>query len=59
MTIFSLILTNRFVEDPPHLVKEREKLRTSKMQVEYIGFACTALLLDRRTVVIEKVKEDV
>ncbi len=58
VTILSLILTNRFVEDPPHLVKERERLRTSKTQVDYLGFAFTALAFASLEVVLDKGQED-
>lgn len=53
--IISLILTNRFVSDPPEFKKEIEMARSAgKLRIDYlgilliaIGFACLEVVLDR------------
>jgi MFS transporter, DHA2 family, multidrug resistance protein len=58
VTIISLILTNRFVEDPPHLKRERDKTPFGKMRVDYLGFALVTLVFGSLEVFLDKGQED-
>jgi DHA2 family multidrug resistance protein len=58
VAILSMILTNRFVEDPPHLQREVEKARSGGVRVDYFGFALTALAFGSLEVVLDKGQED-
>src|ERR1700722_14823101 len=41
--VLSLFLTQRMVEDPPYLARERLRLSQAKSGIDYIGFALVAL----------------
>lgn len=58
VAIISLILTNRFVEDPPHLQKQVEKARSGQMKIDYMGFVLTALAFGSLEVILDKGQED-
>ena len=58
VAILSMILTNRVVEDPPHLKKEVEKARSGRMKIDYMGFVLTALAFGSLEVVLDKGQED-
>jgi DHA2 family multidrug resistance protein len=52
------LLTNRVVEDPPHLVAEVKKARSGQIRIDYLGFALTALAFGSLEVVLDKGQED-
>ncbi len=58
VAVISLLLTNRFVEDPPHLKKEVEKARSGKIKIDYMGFLLTALAFGTLEVILDKGQED-
>src|SRR6201993_665971 len=43
IAIISLFLTNRIVEDPPHIVEEVKKMRKRGLDLDYFGFVLLAL----------------
>ena len=46
VAIVSLFLTNRIVEDPPHIVKEVKEMQKKGLNLDFFGFwtACTWVL---------------
>src|ERR1700733_10899931 len=55
---FSLFLTNRIVEDPPHIVAEVKKMRKQGLNLDYVGFALLALGFGSLEFVLDKGQED-
>jgi MFS transporter, DHA2 family, multidrug resistance protein len=55
VSILSLYLTNRLVEDPPYLKKERE--RQKGISVDYIGLGLVALGIGSLQIVLDKGQE--
>jgi DHA2 family multidrug resistance protein len=53
--ILSLLLTNRVVEDPPHLQRERE--RRKSMSADYIGLGLITLAIASLQIVLDKGQE--
>jgi len=58
IAVFSLFLTNRIVEDPPHIVEEVKKMRKQGMNLDYVGFALLALGFGSLEFVLDKGQED-
>jgi DHA2 family multidrug resistance protein len=58
IAIFSLFLTNRIVEDPPHIVEEVKKMRKQGLNLDYLGFALLALAFGSLELVLDKGQED-
>jgi DHA2 family multidrug resistance protein len=58
ISIFSLFLTNRIVEDPPHIVEEVKKMRKQGLNLDYVGFALLALGFGSLEFVLDKGQED-
>lgn len=56
--LLSLFLTNRLVEDPPHIKQEVAKARSGNFRLDYMGFALVALGLGSLEVVLDKGQED-
>jgi len=55
---FSLFLTNRIVEDPPHIVAEVKKMRKQGLNLDYVGFSLLALGFGSLEFVLDKGQED-
>jgi DHA2 family multidrug resistance protein len=58
VALVSMYLTNRVVEDPPHLVAAVKKAREGKIKIDYMGFVFTALGFGALEVVLDKGQED-
>jgi DHA2 family multidrug resistance protein len=58
ISIFSLFLTNRIVEDPPHIVEEVKRMRKQGLNLDYVGFALLALGFGSLEFVLDKGQED-
>ena len=58
VALLSIFLTNRVVEDPPHLQKEVQRARRGEIPIDYLGFALTALAFGSLEVVLDKGQED-
>jgi MFS transporter, DHA2 family, multidrug resistance protein len=58
IAIFSLFLTNRIVEDPPHIVEQVKKMRKQGLNLDYLGFALLALAFGSLELVLDKGQED-
>jgi DHA2 family multidrug resistance protein len=56
--ITSLILTYHTIQDPPHLVRERELARRKGRRIDFIGLVLLALTLGPLQVVLDKGAED-
>jgi MFS transporter, DHA2 family, multidrug resistance protein len=56
--IISLILTHRMIQDPPHLVREQQRVRRQGMRIDFIGLALLALAFGPLQVVLDKGEED-
>jgi DHA2 family multidrug resistance protein len=56
--IFSLLLTERMVEDPPYLQREQQRIRASGSQIDYVGFALVALGIGALQLVLDKGQEE-
>jgi DHA2 family multidrug resistance protein len=54
--ILSLLLTQRMVEDPPHLVAARQRAKGAP--IDFVGFALIAIGLSTLQVVLDKGQED-
>lgn len=52
--IASLLLTQAFVHDPPHLAEEREKRRREGWDVDFVGLALVALGLGALQIMLDK-----
>ncbi|MGH9740261.1 MAG: DHA2 family efflux MFS transporter permease subunit [Candidatus Acidiferrales bacterium] len=55
ISILSLIMTSRFVEDPPYMAVEKEK--SKKARVDYIGLGLVALGVGTLQMVLDKGQE--
>ena len=55
ISILSLIMTQRFVEDPPYLAAEKEK--SKKARIDYIGLSLVALGVGTLQMVLDKGQE--
>jgi DHA2 family multidrug resistance protein len=58
ISILSLFLTNRIVEDPPHIVEEVKKMRKRGLDLDYFGFALLALGFGSLEFILDKGQED-
>ena len=58
VALISMYLTNRVVEDPPHLVEAVKKARAGLIKIDYTGFVLTALGFGCLEVVLDKGQED-
>ncbi len=58
IAVFSLFLTNRIVEDPPHIVEEVKKMRKQGLNLDYVGFGLLALGFGSLEFVLDKGQED-
>ncbi len=58
ITILSLFLTHRLVQDPPSVQAETRKLRKGKLNLDYIGFGLVALAFGSLEVVLDKGQEE-
>ena len=58
VAILSLFLTNRMVEDPPHIQKEVVEMRKRGLNLDYIGFGLLALGFGSLEFVLDKGQED-
>ena len=58
VALVSLFLTNRVVEDPPHLQKEVARARRGEIPIDYFGFLLTATAFGGLEVVLDKGQED-
>ncbi|HEV3113818.1 MAG TPA: DHA2 family efflux MFS transporter permease subunit [Candidatus Binataceae bacterium] len=56
--ILSLILTQRMIQDPPHLLRERKLARRQGMRIDFIGLALLALTFGPLQVVLDKGEQD-
>ena len=56
--IISTILTDRMIQDPPHLVREQQRVRRQGMRIDFIGLALLALAFGPLEVVLDKGEED-
>ena len=58
VAIFSLFLTNRIVEDPPHIVKEVKEMRKKGLNLDFTGFFLLAVGFGSLEFVLDKGQED-
>jgi DHA2 family multidrug resistance protein len=58
ITIISLFLTSRLVQDPPAVKAETKRLRKGKLNLDYIGFSLVALAFGSLEVVLDKGQEE-
>ncbi len=58
ISIFSLFLTNRIVEDPPHIVKEVKEMQKRGLNLDYVGFVLLALGFGSLEFFLDKGQED-
>ena len=58
VALVSMYLTNRVVEDPPHLIEAVKKARAGLVKIDYTGFLFTALGFGCLEVVLDKGQED-
>lgn len=58
VAIISLFLTNRIVEDPPHIVKEVKEMRKKGLNLDFFGFFLLALGFGSLEFVLDKGQED-
>jgi len=58
VAIISLFLTNRIVEDPPHIVKEVKEMRTKGLNLDFFGFILLAIGFGSLEFVLDKGQED-
>jgi DHA2 family multidrug resistance protein len=56
--IVSLLLSQRMIEDPPHLTRERQVARRRGMRIDFMGLALLALTFGPLQVVLDKGEED-
>ena len=56
--IISMILTHRMIQDPPHLVREQQRVHRQGMRIDFIGLALLALAFGPLQVVLDKGEED-
>jgi DHA2 family multidrug resistance protein len=58
VALISMYLTNRVVEDPPHLVEAVKRARAGLIKIDYTGFALTAIGFGCLETVLDKGQED-
>jgi DHA2 family multidrug resistance protein len=58
VAILSLFLTNRLVEDPPHIKEEVAKAKSGGFKMDYLGFGFVALAFGCLEVVLDKGQQD-
>jgi len=58
VAIVSLFLTNRIVEDPPHIVKEVKEQQKRGLNLDFVGFILLALGFGSLEFVLDKGQED-
>lgn len=58
VAILSLFLTNRMVEDPPHITHEVEEAKRKGINLDYFGFALLALGFGSLEYILDKGQED-
>ena len=58
VAILSLFLTNRIVEDPPHIVKEVKEMQKRGLNLDFLGFALLAIGFGSLEYVLDKGQED-
>src|ERR1700761_4661512 len=58
VALISLFLTNRIVEDPPHIVKEVKEMQSKGLNLDYIGFLLLAIGFGSLEFVLDKGQED-
>ena len=58
VALVSMYLTNRVVEDPPHLIAAVKRARAGLVKIDYTGFVFTALGFGCLEVVLDKGQED-
>ena len=58
VAIISLFLTNRIVEDPPHIVKEVKEMRKKGLNLDFFGFLLLAIGFGSLEFVLDKGQED-
>ena len=58
VAIVSLFLTNRIVEDPPHIIEEVKRVQKQGLNLDYFGFALLALGFGSLEFVMDKGQED-
>jgi DHA2 family multidrug resistance protein len=58
IAILSLFLTNRIVEDPPHVVKEVKEMRKRGLNLDFVGFVLLALGFGSLEFFLDKGQED-
>ena len=58
VAIVSLFLTNRIVEDPPHIVKEVKEMQKRGLNLDFTGFLLLAMGFGSLEFVLDKGQED-
>jgi len=58
VAIISLFLTNRIVEDPPHIVKEVKEMQKKGLNLDFTGFILLAIGFGSLEFVLDKGQED-
>ena len=58
VAIFSLFLTSRIVEDPPHIIQEVKKTQKEGLKLDFVGFALLAMGFGSLEFVLDKGQED-
>jgi DHA2 family multidrug resistance protein len=58
VAIVSLFLTNRIVEDPPHIVKEVKAMQKKGLNLDFTGFGLLAIGFGSLEFVLDKGQED-
>ncbi len=58
VAILSLFLTNRIVEDPPHIVKEVKEMQKKGLNLDFFGFILLAIGFGSLEFVLDKGQED-
>jgi len=58
VAILSLFLTNKMVEDPPHITKQVEMSKRNGLNLDYLGFALLGLGFGSLEFVLDKGQED-
>ena len=58
VAILSLFLTNRIVEDPPHIVAEVKRVQKQGLNLDYVGFGLLAVGFGSLEFVLDKGQED-
>jgi MFS transporter, DHA2 family, multidrug resistance protein len=56
--ITSLLLTHRMIQDPPNLVRERQRARRQGIRIDFLGLALLALAFGPLQVMLDKGEED-